>query len=252
MARDDGHPRPLLSLVIPCYNEARRITPSLALLRAFVAGWPVGDCEIILVDDGSTDGTAAIIQREGPEFRLLQNERNRGKGFSVRRGVLAAAGQYIFYTDADIPFGLEPIQPFLATLQAGSDLAIGGRDLPDSAVEVKQALLRRLSSWVFTLIVVRFVVPGIPDTQCGFKGFRREAAQAIFSRCRLDRYAFDVEVIYLARRLGLQITRLPVILLHDENSKVRVLQDSLHVLWEMVKLCLYSLLGFYQPGSGRG
>ncbi len=244
-------PQPLISLVIPCYNEERRIQDSLAILQSFLSNRPAGSVEIILVDDGSTDGTAEIIQSQVAGFRYLHHKPNRGKGYSIRQGIQAAAGPYIFYTDVDIPFGLEPLDRFLAALQQGAYLAGGGRDLPGSRDSVGLSPLRHLSSGVFTFVVVRFITPGIPDTQCGFKGFRRQAARDIFGRCRLNRYAFDVEAIFLARQWGYQIVRLPVVLLRDEHSKVQVLRDSLQVLVEIARMLAFYALGVYRlPPKG--
>ena len=164
-----------LSLVIPCFNERRRILSTLQCLRQHLVGGLYQDAEVIVVDDGSTDGTADLLRslQGWDQLTLLFNETNRGKGYSVRRGVLAACGRYIFFTDADLPYDLEALGRFLAVLQEGYDLAIGARDLPGSRFSVPRSPLRRLASNVFTWIVRNYAVPGIPDTQCGFKGFRR-------------------------------------------------------------------------------
>jgi len=242
---------PYLSLVIPCFNEHSRILPTLQQLREYLSDYRHQDTEVIVVDDGSTDGTADLLRsfKGGGGWNrltLLFNETNRGKGYSVRRGVLAASGRYIFFTDADLPYDLKALDPFLAALEDGGyDLAIGARDLPGSRFTVRNSALRRLASDVFTWIVRNYAVRGIPDTQCGFKGFRRDVALDLFRRGRIDRYAFDVELVFLARRRRYKIARLPVILVNNDNSKVRVMRDSAQMLWDLFRMMIYAHRGVY-------
>ncbi len=236
-----------LSLVIPCFNERRRILSTLQRLRQHLVGGLYQDAEVIVVDDGSTDGTADLLRslQGWDQLTLLFNETNRGKGYSVRRGVLAARGRYIFFTDADLPYDLEALGRFLAVLQEGYDLAIGARDLPGSRFSVPRSPLRRLASNVFTWIVRNYAVPGIPDTQCGFKGFRRGVARDLFQRGRINGYAFDVELVFLARRRGYRIARLPVVLVHNDNSKIRVVRDSAQMLFDLFRIQFYARRGMY-------
>lgn len=240
-----------LSVVIPCFNERQRILPTLERLRAYLAGFRHQDSEVILVDDGSTDGTVDLLRsfKAGGgwnQLTLLFNETNRGKGYSVRRGVLTARGRYIFFTDADLPYDLEALKRFLTAMtDEGYDLAIGARDLPGSRFSVRKSPLRRLASNVFTWIVRNYAVRGIPDTQCGFKGFQRHVALDLFRRGRIDRYAFDVELVFLARRRGYKIARLPVVLVNNDNSKVRVMRDSAQMLLDLFRIMIYARRGVY-------
>ena len=236
-----------LSLVIPCFNECQRILSTLQYLREYLVGDPYQDAEVIVVDDGSTDSTASLLCSFQGWDRLivLFNESNRGKGYSVRRGVLAARGRYIFFTDADLPYDLEALGRFLAALEAGYDLAIGARDLPGSRFSVPRSAIRRLASDIFTWIVRNYAVKGIPDTQCGFKGFQREAARDLFQRGRIDGYAFDVELVFLARRRGYRVARLPVVLVHNDDSKIRVVRDSAQMLLDLFRILIYARRGVY-------
>lgn len=236
-----------LSLVIPCFNERQRILSTLQYLREYLVGDPYQDAEVIVVDDGSTDSTASLLcSFQGwDRLTVLFNESNRGKGYSVRRGVLAARGRYIFFTDADLPYDLEALGRFLAALEAGYDLAIGARDLPGSRFSVPRSAIRRLASDIFTWIVRNYAVKGIPDTQCGFKGFQREAARDLFQRGRIDGYAFDVELVFLARRRGYRVARLPVVLVHNDDSKIRVVRDSAQMLLDLFRILIYARRGVY-------
>ncbi|MGA9350867.1 MAG: dolichyl-phosphate beta-glucosyltransferase [Anaerolineae bacterium] len=236
-----------LSLVIPCFNECRRILSTLQSLREYLVGDPYQGAEVIVVDDGSTDSTADLLRsfQEWDRLTLLFNETNRGKGYSVRRGVLAARGRYIFFTDADLPYDLEALGRFLTALEAGYDLAIGARDLPGSRFSVPRSAIRRLASDIFTWIVRNYAVKGIPDTQCGFKGFQREVALDLFQRGRIDGYAFDVELVFLARRRGYRIARLPVVLVHNDDSKIRVVRDSAQMLLDLFRILIYARQGVY-------
>jgi dolichyl-phosphate beta-glucosyltransferase len=244
-----------LSLVIPCFNERRRILSTLQRLREYLIGCQCQNVEVVVVDDGSTDGTADLLRSfqrssepgEGwDKLTLLFNETNRGKGYSVRRGVLAARGRYIFFTDADLPYDLEALEWFLGALKdEGYDLAIGARDVPGSRFSVRRSAVRRLASDIFTWIVRNYAVKGIPDTQCGFKGFQRRVALDLFQRGRIDRYAFDVELVFLARRRGYRIGRLPVVLVHNDDSKIRVMRDSAQMLLDLFRIMIYARRGVY-------
>jgi dolichyl-phosphate beta-glucosyltransferase len=237
----------VLSLVIPCFNERRRVLSTLQRLREHLIRCQYQDAEVIVVDDGSTDGTADLLRsfQGWDRLTLLFNETNRGKGYSVRRGVLAARGCYVFFTDADLPYDLEALERFLAALEEGYDLAIGARDVPGSRFSVPRSAIRRLASDIFTWIVRNYAVKGIPDTQCGFKGFRREVALDLFQHGRIDGYAFDVELVFLARRRGYRIARLPVVLVHDNNSKIRVVRDSAWMLLDLFRILIYARRGVY-------
>lgn len=200
-----------VSVVIPVYNEAPRIGATLKRFVEYLR--PRGRFELIVVDDGSVDGTAAAVQARAaqhPEITLVQSPTNRGKGAAVREGVLRASGRVLCFCDADLPIPNSDIDQLLTQLQDGCDVAIASRALSGSVVALRPRLSRRCLSWGFNRLVrTAFRIP-FRDTQCGFKGFRRVAAQAIFSRATIDGFAFDVELLLLARRLGFSIGEFPV------------------------------------------
>lgn len=235
-----------LSLVIPVYNSEAYIERSIGTVLAFF-GQQEYDAEIIVVDDASTDGTRPILQRYDDRLQILTNNRNMGKGYSVRRGVLAAAGRFVFFTDADMPFTLEPIPRFLSCLDGqGFDVVIGARDPEENMAIMNPSWLRRIGSHLFTLLVSRVIVPGVSDTQCGLKGFRRSAAQALFSRSRIDRFAFDVEIMVFARALRLPVARLPVTVVSSAPSTVRPLRDGLIAAKDLAVIVCCNWLGVYK------
>jgi dolichyl-phosphate beta-glucosyltransferase len=217
-----------LTFVIPAYNEVGRIGPGLATLLDYVASKPFA-ADLILVDDNSRDGTAQYVEeRVGGRLPLtiLRNEPNRGKGHSVRRGMLAATGEYVMFCDADFSTPIAETDKLLDALDRGADVAIGSRGMKDSQVTTHQPKWREIPGKLFGLMVRALALPGIRDSQCGFKFFRREAAQEIFSRVQLERWAFDVEVLYIARRLGYRTAEVPIRWINDPNTKVRLLVDG--------------------------
>lgn len=235
--------RCLLSLVIPCYNEANRLGQTLDTLKRWCATPAGRDCELILVDDGSVDETWDLLQsKRWSGVKCLRNHANRGKGYSVKQGVLAAQGTYVFYTDADLPFSTDTFHRFLPWLVSGYDLAIGDRTSADSRFQTPVSRLRRLASKVFTFIIVHFVVKGIADTQCGFKGFKRTVALDLFSRARINGYGFDVEILRMAQKKPYAIKRLPVRLINNTDSRVRVFRDGLRMLRDIVAIYLREML----------
>lgn len=224
-----------LSLVIPAYNEKDIIegTVKTALAR-LTAMSP--DCELIVVDDGSTDGTPHLLRAiEDTRVRLVEYTPNRGKGAAVRAGMLAAAGDYVFCTDADLAYGLENIPSMLAKLEeTGCDLVIGSRRLNGQGYK-DYPLLRLITSKGFALIVR--VLSGLPyDTQCGIKGYRREAAQALFSRCATDGFAFDFEVLLRAQRAGMAVEQEAVTIVNHRDSKVNLLRDSVRMFRDLLRI----------------
>jgi len=242
---ETGREEPYLSLVIPVYNGAAYVAHSIETALRFLdrQGYPF---ELIVVDDGSADGTRAALAPHESRLRVLANDRNRGKGHAVRRGVLAARGRYIVFTDADLPFTLEPLSAFLQALEQGADMVIGWRDPVQSAAMMRPSLIRRVGSHLFTFLVSRFAVPGISDTQCGLKGFRRAAAHALFAVGRIDRFAFDVELLHLARKRRLAVTRLPVRLVDNGPSSVRPFRDGVTAAKDLLRIMWHDRLGHYQ------
>ncbi len=236
-----------ISVVIPAYNEAGRIASTVEAAVEFVRG--EGGGEVIVVDDGSRDETAALVdnfRRDHPEVKLLRNERNRGKGYSVRRGMLEARGSLRLFCDADGSTPLREARKLFARLEGGeADVAIGSREMPDSDVARPQPRYRRVMGWVFRKLVAALVVRGFRDTQCGFKAFRAEAARDVFRRLRLDGFAFDVEAIFVARRLGYRVVEVGVRWLDSGQSRVRPVRDALRMLRDLFRIRLNALRGRY-------
>jgi dolichyl-phosphate beta-glucosyltransferase len=216
-----------LSIVIPAYNEETRLAPTLEAVIGFLRARDFGQAEVILVDDGSRDGTAALVERfacDHREVRLLRNPGNRGKGFSVRHGVLEAKADWVLYTDADLSSPIEEFDKLAAAAQkANARVAIGSRALDRSLVGVHQSAFREVSGRAFNVIMR--AITGLPfrDTQCGFKLFERSAAREIFSRQTLDGFSFDVEDLVIAKSLGLKAIEVPVVWNNVEGTKVGML-----------------------------
>jgi dolichyl-phosphate beta-glucosyltransferase len=228
--------------VIPAYNEARRLPPTLDRVRAYLdaRGRPY---EIVVVDDGSTDDTIARAQAHGgPRLRVLQNPGNRGKGYSVRRGMLAAEGALRLMTDADLSTPIEDLERLLPAV--GGGVAIASRAMAASNVEVRQSAFRENMGRVFNLCVRLLVLPGLGDTQCGFKLFTADAARAAFGPARLDGFSFDVEALYVARRHGFQITEVPVTWRNDADTHVRALAGAL-AFTDLLRIRWNGALGRY-------
>ena len=226
-----------ISIVIPAFNESTRIARTLETVTSFCAR-EFSRWEIVVVDDGSRDATCEKVS-EFRQVKLLRNEENRGKGYSVRRGMLAASLDPVLFTDADLSTPIaEALQLHHATRE-GADVAIAVR-VPASGKEVRRTPLRKLMSAVFRILVKVIALRGFHDTQCGFKMFRASAARAIFSRQRLDRWGFDVEVLFLARRLGLTIKEVPVAWNESAQTSLKLITpftmtlDLLKIRWNQV------------------
>jgi glycosyltransferase involved in cell wall biosynthesis len=240
-----AHPK--LSIVIPAYNESARIGNALDRVMWCVQeqGW---DAEVLVVDDGSTDDTAAIVQHWMslyPRLHLVQNPGNRGKGYSVRNGLLQAAGDVVMFTDADLSAPMEEADRLLAAIAGGADVAIGSRWMDRTRQTIHQPLYRqffgRCFNWITRLVM------GLPfkDTQCGFKAFKRSAAQVIFRLQTIERWGFDPEILFIARKLRYVIREVPVTWGHDERSRMSYLKDGLKMLEDMGKIRANSLAGRY-------
>jgi glycosyltransferase involved in cell wall biosynthesis len=252
-----------LSIVIPAYNEEGRLGRALSRIREYFSERRVppgvapkislSQLEILIVDDGSKDGTARIAaewSREMPSVRFVSNQENRGKGYSVRHGMLEARGQLALFTDADLSSPIEEIEKLLAAIASGNDIAIGSRALDRSLISIHQSRHRELGGMVFNGLVR--VITGLPfhDTQCGFKLFRREPSRIIFEQQRIERFGFDPEILFLAQRHGLRIAEVPVRWAHDPATKVQVLRDSVVMFRELVAIRSNWLLGRYPKKGG--
>jgi dolichyl-phosphate beta-glucosyltransferase len=223
-----------LSVVIPAYNAERHIGRTLDIVEAWLSAQGVPH-EIIVVDDGSTDRTAELVVRLGERVSLLRNETNRGKGYSVRRGVLASNNAWILTTDADNAIGIEHLATFAAQAPM-ADIVIASRNIPGAALVHPQPRLRVYTGKVFTGLMRLVALPDCSDSQCGFKLYRRGAAQLLFSRQRVDRFAFDVEVLLLARRMGLRVAESPVTVDNPPHSSIRLGVDSLKMCRDMIRI----------------
>ena len=229
-----------LSVVVPAYNEEGRIGRTLAGIRGYLEGRPYAS-EIIVVDDGSRDRTEARAEealRGMPFARILRRSANRGKGFSVREGVLAARGAFILFSDADLSTPIEELDKFWPLIDEGCDAVIGSRALPGSDIRIRQNPVRELMGKTFNLFVRLLLFRGIPDTQCGFKLFRRTAALDLFTRLRTPGFGFDVEVLYLCRTAGYRVGQVPVVWRHSRPSRVRLVRGAAGMLGELLRIKL--------------
>jgi dolichyl-phosphate beta-glucosyltransferase len=225
---------PSLSIVIPAYNEEERLGPTLDRVLAWLRARGAGG-EVVVADDGSRDRTRAIAEAAG--VRVVSLPKNRGKGAAVRAGMLAATGDRVLMCDADLATPIEEYDKLAAELDAGADLAIASRAIDSSLIETRQHPLRELMGRTFNGIVRLLVLGGIKDTQCGFKLFTRAAAQDLFGRATVDGFAFDVEILWLARG-RYHIAEVPVVWRHVEESKVSPGTDAMRMFADVVRLRL--------------
>lgn len=228
---------PDLSIVIPAFNEASRLPGTLDALAGYFASHPLS-VEVLVVNDGSTDATPQLrLPPDRPNFqwRMLHNPGNRGKGYSVRHGMLAARGERLLFTDADLSAPIRELQKLEAALARGADIAIGSRRQRE-LLRARQSRFRESAGRLFNRIV-RLTL-GLPfvDTQCGFKLFTRRAAQAIFPRQTIEGWGFDPELLYLARRQGLRVEEVPVVWSHAEGAKIHMLRDSLRMFADVIRI----------------
>jgi dolichyl-phosphate beta-glucosyltransferase len=239
---------PHYSIVIPAYNETARIERALSSVSGCIRarGW---DAEVLVVDDGSTDDTAALVEfwaRRHPEVQLIRNARNRGKGYSVRNGMLRAAGEIVMFTDADLSSPIEEAERLFAAIGEGADVAIGSRWLQGRRIVHKQPLYRRLFGRCFNALTRTIMRLPFADTQCGFKAFRREAAHLVFGLQRIERWGFDPEILFIGIKRGLRIAEVPVTWGHDERSRISYLRDGMQMLLELVFVRWNALRGVYR------
>ncbi len=240
-------PAPELSIVIPAYNEERRLPETLRRVRAYLDARGIA-AEVIVVDDGSHDATAALAEAwraQFPGLRLVSNGRNRGKGYSVRHGMLEARGRIVLFTDADLSAPIEEADKLLAALDRGYQVAIGSRAVNRSLIEVHESRLREFAGIIFNGIVRALTGVHFADTQCGFKAFLRESARIVFEQQRIERFGFDPEILFLAKRHGLRAVEIAVRWAHDPQTKVHMLRDSLRMFGEVLSIRWNWLRGRY-------
>jgi dolichyl-phosphate beta-glucosyltransferase len=228
------------SLVIPAYNERNRIEACLRPVAEWVRSRPGGwDWEVILMDDGSSDGTQAaarqLAEQLGLPLQILRHEKNRGKGCALRAGVLASSGDPVLISDVDLS---TPLAEWLKLAERlpSHPIAIGSRALEENLVRRRQPFYRRLLGKTGNLLVRFLAVPGIRDTQCGFKLFRGDVARDLFRRARIDGFAYDMEILYLAQQRGLAIAEVPVLWFNSPDSRVSLFRDALPTLWDLLRL----------------
>jgi glycosyltransferase involved in cell wall biosynthesis len=240
----------LYSIILPAFNESARIGVGLekALLYVRQQGWCV---EIIVVNDGSRDDTAAIVKSymaQAPEIRLLENPGNHGKGYSVRNGMLNARGDILLFSDADFSSPIYESAKLIHALEQGVDVAFGSRWLLAETQTKRQSLLRQFVGRAYNLIL-RLTL-GLPykDTQCGFKAFTRKAAEVIFTRQQIEGWGFDPEILFIARKFGLSMTEVAVEWANDDRSKINPIVDGVKMFWELLTIRYYAMTGQYvQP-----
>jgi dolichyl-phosphate beta-glucosyltransferase len=236
-----------VSVIIPTYNEGGCIQSNLEKVVDYLS--PISSqSEVIVVDDGSTDDTlkqVALAAHQDPRIRLIPFSTNRGKGFAVKQGILAARGDAVFFTDADLSTSIEAIQAGLNGIAEGCPVVIASRRHPESVIALPQNRARDAIGRLFNLVVRTLLSLRFRDTQCGFKCFSREAAREIFSLARIDGYAFDVEIIIIARKLGYRIKEIPVCWSDSADSKVRPLGDLSRVTRDLLKIYRNERAGLY-------
>jgi dolichyl-phosphate beta-glucosyltransferase len=233
-----------LSLVIPAYNEAGRIADSLTKAGAYLSrqsyAW-----EALLVDDGSDDDTAARARAAMPQIRIVSYTPNRGKGHAVKTGMLAAKGAFRVFYDADASTPIEELEKLWPHFDAGADVVIGSRSLPESQVEVRQAWYRQTMGRVFNLLLRVAGLTHFPDTQCGFKGFTAYACDVVFPRQTIERYSFDAELLFIAQRHDLRIDQVPVRWINCPHTRLNAATDSLRMFTDLLTIRARAFLGKY-------
>jgi len=246
-------PEPVYSIVIPAYNEEARLPATLEKVLAFVRErkWAA---EVIVVNDGSRDGTADFVRKlaaKEPVLQLVENPGNRGKGYSVRNGILHARGGMVLFSDADMSSPIGEAPKLFDALASGADVAIGSRWMRAELQTRRQSWLRQILGRVFNLLARVILGLRFHDTQCGFKAFNREAAQAIFPLQKIERWGFDPEVLFLAGKLGLKIVEIPVLWGHSGGERIHPLRDGTKMLIEMLRIRWYSICGAYDAPPAR-
>jgi dolichyl-phosphate beta-glucosyltransferase len=238
---------PKYSIVIPAFNESGRIPATLDAVLACIRsrGW---DAEVIVVNDGSTDNTAEIVQtigRDAPELRMIENPGNRGKGYAVRNGILHALGDIVMFTDSDLSAPIEEAERLFAAITGGADIAIGSRWLEAGRQTHRQPLYRQFFGRCFNAVCRMVMRLPFADTQCGFKAFTRTAAQTVFQLQTIERWGFDPEILFIALKRGFKIQEVPVGWAHDARTRMSYLRDGLQMLKELAIVRWNALTGHY-------
>ncbi len=233
-----------LSVIIPAYNEEKRIGKTIEALFMYLDKQKYA-YEIIVVNDGSTDKTKDVVQTfKQKKIKIIDNHGNKGKGYSIQQGFLAAQKAWILFTDADLSTPIEELETCFR-YASGADVIIGSRNLPMSQIVVKQPFFRSMLGRIFPFFVRLLLLPEIKDSQCGFKLFRKEVAQKVAEKQKITGFCFDVELLFLAKKFGCTIQEIPVTWSNDERSKIKVISDSFHMFFDLLKIRWNDLLGRY-------
>lgn len=235
------------SIIIPAYNEQDRLGATLEKVLAYAAaqGWR---SEVLVVNDGSRDATGDVARefaRRNPSVRLIENPGNRGKGYSVRNGALNTSGDIVLFTDADLSTPIEEAGKLFAAIAGGADVAIGSRWLKSELQTERQPVYRQIVGRAFNLVLWAVLRINYKDTQCGFKAFSGRAARSLFSLQKIDRWGFDPELLFLARKNGMKVAEVPVEWAHDHRSKIRVFRDGFRMLADLLAVRWYQITGRY-------
>jgi dolichyl-phosphate beta-glucosyltransferase len=237
----------MISVVIPSYNEGNRVITAYKLLTEYLQkNHP--DYELIFVDDASNE---PLNEKLGPismndgHIRVLTNDQNKGKGYSVKRGVMASAGEYVLFTDADQSTPISEMEKLMIPLKEGYDLAIGSRAMPSSVIRIHQPLHRESSGKAFNAFLQKILGLQIKDTQCGFKAFRRDAAQDIFKRQTINGFCFDAEILLIAKERGYKLNEIPVVWVNSEKTSVNLLKEPFRMFRDLTIIKINSLKGKY-------
>ncbi len=237
----------MYSIVIPAYNESARITPSLEKILAYIAEkrW---DAEVLVVNDGSKDNTAEIVRRfaeRNPIVRLIENPGNRGKGYSIRNGMLQARGDILIFSDADLSSPIYESARLIQAIESGADVAFGSRWLEADTQTERQPILRQIAGRAYNILLRIILGLNFKDTQCGLKAFTRDAADKIFTRQKIERWGFDPELLFIARKFKMKMVEIPVEWAHDDRSKINPVVDGFKMGMEMLKIRWNGITGRY-------
>jgi dolichyl-phosphate beta-glucosyltransferase len=238
----------MISIVIPAYNEEKRIVKSLNQIIKYLEK-NRSTYEIIIVDDGSTDKTIEVIKQiNNKNIKIIKNKINMGKGYSVKRGILKAKHPLVLFSDSDLATPIQELKKFMKLIK-NFDIVIASRNLKESNIKIKQPFHRKVIGKIFPFLVKLLALRGFKDTQCGFKLFKTNIAKKIVSLQTFNRFSFDVEILYIAKKLGYTIKEAPVVWIDKEGSKVNPIKDSIRMLIDLFKIRINNLLGKYDGKS---
>ena len=237
----------MISIIIPVFNEENRIRKSLDEIFIFMKTFNQ-ETELVIVDDGSWDSTPKILEEYKAKFglKVVTLKNNQGKGAAIRNGIGKSAGEKILFTDIDLSVPISFLQSFNAAMTGEIDIVIGSREHPQSEIVIKQFWLRELAGYSFTVLTNAVLQIGASDFTCGFKMFRREAARKIFAKQLINRWTFDAETLFLAKKYEFEVKEMPVVWKHSEGSKVRFPQDLIESFFALLQIRINDWMGKYE------